>query len=105
MYPFLRVEVELGNLAVVEKRRQSHAVICEIWLFTQHRNVIFAFRSIVFQNLFSNENVLVLHVRWFSHGRAYMKDMPTIPRPTTTSFFLGGTSTSMVTRKKNNTRR
>lgn len=81
---------------MVEETRQTNTVVRKVRLFTEDSNIIFTFLCVVFQNLFSRKAVSNGWPSYQVACAAYMKEMPTMPRPTTTSLFRGGNFSSIA---------
>lgn len=90
LVPGQGVQVELLDLAVLEEGGQADPVVGEMLLLANDSYVVLAGAGVELEELFS---------WWMSEtgasalcesaaGEAYMKAIPTIPRPTTTIFFL-----------------
>lgn len=86
-YPFSRVEVQVFDVAMLEKASQANAVVCEMRLFADNDNIVFSPLDIVFHEFLTVSGQLqyALSVEW----RTCMKAMPTMPSPTTTIRFRG----------------
>lgn len=72
---------------MLEERTQSDSVICKVWFLSDDSDAIFSV-NITHHQLLSKEMLAKGHVRRH-RGESYMNDTATMPRPTTTTRFLG----------------
>ena len=90
-YPFFRVHVQLLDFAVVEECGEADSVVSEVRLFTENGDVVLAIPGIVLEDLLTVSAVNhFLFTVWIGNRIIYMKAMPTMPRPTTTSLGMVG---------------
>lgn len=51
--PFLWIEVQIFDLAMLEEAGQANAIVCQVWLLAYHYDVVFAPIHVKFHDLFS----------------------------------------------------
>lgn len=85
--PVFSIQIQVLLFPVLEERGESDSVVCEVGFFSDYDDIILSPFGVEFEELFSE-----LGGQRRLQSRAwectYMNAMPTIPSPTTTTFFL-----------------
>lgn len=85
--PCLRLHVQFLYISVFEKAGEANSVVCKMRLLSNDNNIVLSSLCIEFQELFAG--IYRQTGRDFIFGeRTHTKIIPTIPSPTTTTFFL-----------------
>lgn len=87
-YPVRGVEIEVFDLAVGEEAGKTNSVVGQMRLLSEHSDVVFSRSRIVLEKLLSDQHCQLRGVEAIGIAAGtHMKAMPTMPRPTITTFF------------------
>jgi len=88
-YPFFLIEIQVLSLSVFKVASQADSVVCQMWFFSNNDNIVLPSLDIELDEFLTG---ILVRTDVSPHSgtqqpATYMKAMPTIPRPTTTTFF------------------